>query len=68
MIKTLYTANYGIVTVTDVMVDPDGTNLVEGINIHDEDGTLLAEVANLCSDDVTDGDDAEMYIENFEVD
>lgn len=30
---TIFTPNYGEVTVKDVMIDTDGTNLEDGINI-----------------------------------
>lgn len=63
MIKEIYTANYGVVTIKDVMVDIDGTNLEGGINIHDEDGNLLCEVAGVSCDDVIDDFDVENYIE-----
>lgn len=65
MTKQILTDNYGIVTITDVMVDIDGTNLEEGVDITNDNGELLAEVAGICADDITDGDDAEMYIDNF---
>ena len=68
MTKELYTANYGLVTVIDVMVDPDGTNLAEGINIRNKNGKLLAEIVGVSSDDVTNGDDAEMHIDNYNED
>ena len=66
MTKQIFTPNYGIVTVTDVMVDVDGTNLTEGINIHNEDGELLVELAGVHCDDVIDDFDAENYIEKLE--
>lgn len=63
--KKVLTDNYGLVTITDVMVDLDGTCLTDGINIHDEDGELLAEIAGATLDDVTNGDDAETYIDSY---
>lgn len=66
MKKTLFTENYGLVTIKDVMVDGDGTCLTEGVNIHDSDGKLIAEIIGVSSDDITDGDDADNLIENNE--
>lgn len=66
MTKEIFTPNYGIVTIKDVMIDLDGTNLAEGISIHDEDGKLLAEVAGFACDDVIDDLDAENLIEELD--
>lgn len=63
--KKVFTDNYGLVTVTDVMVDIDDTNLIDGINIVDEDEVLLAEIANATCDDITNGNDAEFYIDSY---
>ena len=65
MKKEIYTDNYGIVTIKDVVIDIDGTNLEDGIDILNEDGELLAEIAGVYADDVTDGDDAEKFIDSY---
>ena len=65
--KKLFTTNYGIVTVTDVMIDTDGTNLADGVNIHDEDGKLIIEVSGYSCDDFEDEVDIEnVILENEE--
>ena len=64
--KKLFTANYGIVTVKDVMIDTDGTNLIEGIDVMDENGKFIIEVSGYCTDDVTDGLDVETIISDNE--
>ena len=60
--KSLFTVNHGIVTVKDVIVDTDGTNLADGVDIRDENGILLIEVAGYCCDDIENEEDVENLI------
>ena len=65
--KILHTPNYGDLTVKDVIIDVDGTNLIDGVDVFDEDGKLLIEVAYESVYDINNPNELEKFINDFNV-
>lgn len=65
--KILHTPNYGDLTVKDVIIDVDGTNLIDGVDVFDEDGKLLIEIAYESVYDINNPNELENFINDFNV-
>lgn len=65
--KILHTPNYGDLTVKDVIIDVDGTNLIDGVDVFDEDGKLLIEIAYESVYDINNPNELENLINDFNI-
>lgn len=66
--KCFGTEAYGKVWIHDVMVDMDGTNLREGIDVFDEDGEFLCGLYGITTEEIATAKEIEELIDTYNED
>lgn len=59
------TENYGKVWAKDVMIDMDGTNLTEGIDVFDENYKFICDFCGIMVEDIESDLEMEELIETY---